>query len=408
MRLLFVGSIYNKNDEKSLIDSSKGGMPIASNVLQWNIIDGILENGLSIDVIGVVPIGSCPQRSKKLLIKSRHLTYRECKYEEIGYINISLLKSFINEKRIKRKIKTWISLSREEDLTVIFYDLNKAYLNIIKWIRKNNCHVKTCLIVPDLTGKMRSDMGYGRLKSLFLKLLSGDIIEDAQNADSYVILTEQVNCIINKKDSPYVVVDGVVDDRLSQFPEYTGDANEKIILYAGNLSVQYNIEMLIEAFETLQEFKDFKLWFCGKGNAENIITEAEKRDPRIHYLGQLSKTELHEIEKKVSFFINPRTNNGDYTKYSFPSKNLEYLLAGRPVIAYKLDGVSDDYDNIFMYIKGGELSDLKTALNDAYNMTHDDLIKKGKEGYDFVIQHNGAKKQAEKILNMLQGMIKKQ
>ena len=408
MRLLFVGSIYNKNDEKSLIDSSKGGLPIASNVLQWNIIDGILENGESIDIISVVPIGSCPQRSKKLFIKSRQLMYRECRYEEIGYINVSLLKSFINEKNIKRKIKTWISLNREEDMIVIFYDLNRVYLNIIKWIRKNNCHVKTCLIVPDLTGKMRNDMGYGRLKSLFLKLLSGDIIEDAQNADSYVILTEQMNRIVNKKDSPYVVVDGVVDDRLSQFPEYTGDANEKIILYAGNLSVQYNIEMLIEAFESLQEFKDFKLWFCGKGNAEKIITEAEKRDPRIHYFGQLSKTELHEIEKKVSFFINPRTNNGEFTKYSFPSKNLEYLLAGRPVIAYRLDGMSDDYDDIFIYVTGEGISNLRKALIYAYNMTHEEVIKKGKKGYDFVLKHNGAKIQTYKIITMLKGVTNQQ
>lgn len=64
LKLLFVGSIYNRNEGKVLIDSSKGGFPIASNVLQWNIIDGIIENGQCIDIIGVVPIGIFSQRSK--------------------------------------------------------------------------------------------------------------------------------------------------------------------------------------------------------------------------------------------------------------------------------------------------------------------------------------------------------
>lgn len=406
MKILFVGSIYNKNSEKALIDSSKGGLPIASNILQWNIIDGMLENGQSIDIIGVVPIGSFPQRSKKLLVQKRHLLYNGSKYEEIGYINISLLKSFVHEKEIKKKIKLWISLNAGDDLVIIFYDLNRAFLNIIKWIKKINCCIKTCLIIPDLSGNMRNDMGYSKLKNLFLGLLNGDVLKDAQNADSYVLLTEQMNRIVNPKGSPYIVIDGVVADTFCQFPEDLRAPNEKILLYAGNLSVQYNMETLIEAFETFPELKDYKLWFCGKGNAEDMIIEAEKRDSRIHYFGQISKAELQEIEKKVSFLINPRTNNGEYTKYSFPSKNLEYLLAGRPVIAYKLDGISDDYDGIFMYVNGEGTLNLRRVLIDAYNMAHEDVIKKGKEGYEFVLEHNGAKKQAQKIITMLKGVTK--
>ena len=117
---------------------------------------------------------------------------------------------------------------------------------------------------------------------------------------------------------------------------------------------------------------------------------------------------MYQIEKKVSFFINPRTNHGEYTKYSFPSKNLEYLLAGRPVIAYKLDGISDDYNDIFMYVIGEGTSNLRKALINAYNMTNEEVIEKGKKGYDFVLEHNGAKEQAYKIITMLKGVTKQQ
>ena len=37
--------------------------------------------------------------------------------------------------------------------------------------------------------------------------------------------------------------------------------------------------------------------------------------------------------------VNPRQNNEEFTKYSFPSKTMEYLASGVPVVAYKLDGI---------------------------------------------------------------------
>ena len=390
MKLLFVGSIYDNNNEKALINSSKVGLPIASNVLQWNIIDGFIENDQSIDLLGVTPIGSFPQRSKRIFIKGRHLTYKGCKYIEVGFINVSLLKSKIWEIKIKQEISAWTANNKCDDLFIIFYDLNRTFLNVIKWLKANDHCAKSCLIVPDLSGNLRNDMGYSRFKYFLLNVLSGDLLNDAQNADCYVFLTEQMNQIVNRNAAPYIVVDGVVSDKMTQPTECLCDPKEKVILYAGNLSVQYNIDKLLLAFESLPEYKDLRLWFCGKGNAVSMIIEAEKSDPRICYLGQISKSELRELEKKVSFFINPRTNNGEYTKYSFPSKNLEYLLAGRPVIAYKLDGMSDDYDGIFMYVEDESIDALKETLRLAAEMSCDEIIERGNKGKVFVVGHNGS------------------
>ena len=47
--------------------------------------------------------------------------------------------------------------------------------------------------------------------------------------------------------------------------------------------------------------------------------------------------------RRADVLVNPRPNEGEYTKYSFPSKNIEYLLSGNPVVGYMLSGMPEDY-----------------------------------------------------------------
>ena len=48
--------------------------------------------------------------------------------------------------------------------------------------------------------------------------------------------------------------------------------------------------------------------------------------------------------------VNPRPGAADFTRYSFPSKTLEYLDAGKPVLAYRNDGIPPEYDEHLLYI----------------------------------------------------------
>ena len=41
--------------------------------------------------------------------------------------------------------------------------------------------------------------------------------------------------------------------------------------------------------------------------------------------------------------MNPRFTGAEYTLYSFPSKNIEYMVSGTPVITTRLAGIPDDY-----------------------------------------------------------------
>ena len=244
-------------------------------------------------------------------------------------------------------------------------------------------------------------MGNNKVKQFLLNLKSGDVLTKSREADFFVLLTEQMKEVLQIGNKPYMILDGIVNDfELKDFPECRIN-EKKVFMYAGALMKQYNVSTLLSAINKINDYDNFEFWFCGKGDAEEQIKLASQKDKRIKYLGFLSKNEVKKIERDVTFYINPRTNEGLYTKYSFPSKNLEYLLAGKPVIAYKLDGISEDYDDVFYYIESNNENALINKLKEMLDMSSAEISSASKKSHDFVLVHNGAKKQAERLINFL-------
>jgi hypothetical protein len=63
----------------------------------------------------------------------------------------------------------------------------------------------------------------------------------------------------------------------------------------------------------------------------------------------LTSAKAKEYIDMADVLVNPRPNNEEYTKYSFPSKNIEYLMTGKPVVGYMLDGMPPIYKE-FMFV----------------------------------------------------------
>ena len=402
MKILFIGLLYNPTEEAALLTHSKVGISVASNLFQWNLIRGInYKNPKNIEVLGSIPFGNFPSLSNKLFCKKTRYNYCGISTKEIGFLNFYLIKHKQRQSAVLKYIKRWTFKNKEDDLFVIFYDLYLPFLNNLKRIRRLSYNIKTGLIVPDLAGKYRNDMGNNKFKQFILNQKSSGILTKSRNADFFILLTEQMKDVLQFGQKPYMIIDGIVNDFEVKDVLEPHISEKRVFMYAGALMKQYNISMLLSAINKLYDYENFEFWFCGKGDAEEEIKKAAQKNKRIKYLGFLSKSEVQRIEKDVTFYINPRTNDGLYTKYSFPSKNLEYLLAGRPVIAYKLDGISKEYDEVFYYIESKNENSLIEKLKNMLDMSLDEITIASKKSHDFVLAHNGAKRQAERLINFL-------
>ena len=220
----------------------------------------------------------------------------------------------------------------------------------------------------------------------------------------YILLTEKMNDIVNKLNRPYVVIEGFLSsERISELKNISvkSENNKKIVMYSGSIYEEYGIKNLIEAF-TLLDRNDCELHLYGNTNMLDYINESISRDSRIKYFGCINLNELLQKQKDAYILVNPRPTNEEYTKYSFPSKTLEYMATGNICVSTKLDGIPNEYDDYLNYFDDYDTNSICDKLNYLLDdKNYDELAKKAKKGAKFVEKNKNDSVSVEKVKKMI-------
>jgi len=396
--MLFLGCLFKEEDEKKILELSNSGVSNAVNTFQWNLLNG-LNNTTSIDIINILPVGTYPKHYKRLFLKTNKWMWKENKDNlEIGAINIPGLKQYLRYKKVKKEIKTRLSNSKRVSNIVIY----STYLPFLKAVYKLDRRVKITLIVTDLP-EFYDLSKVGTLRKILRKIYNYFIYKYLSRIDSFVLLTEQMKKPLKVGERQYIVVEGIADtENIDESNDnlFYKKNDTKIILYTGTLHYQYGIKSLLEAFMLIKN-NDYELWICGSGEAEDEIKKLLFEDKRIKFFGFLAKDEVKKLQQKATVLVNPRPNEGEYTKYSFPSKTMEYMTSGKPVIMYKLDGIPDEYDEYLYYFNGTSPENIATKILEVCEQSEQELILFGQKAKHFVADNKNEIIQAKRILNMI-------
>ena len=167
----------------------------------------------------------------------------------------------------------------------------------------------------------------------------------------------------------------------------------------GTLENEFFIYELAEAFINIGEGE---LWVCGKGAAEEKIKELSEKCDRIKYFGFVKAETAHELRDACDYLINPRRPSGTYTLYSFPSKTVEYMMSGKPIIMYKLEAIPDEYDGYLNYLHASSIEGIAKELKDIFAEDYTQLLDKANKGRKFILEEKSAIKQGRKVLQFLE------
>ena len=162
----------------------------------------------------------------------------------------------------------------------------------------------------------------------------------------------------------------------------------------------FGILHLIEAFKNIDS-PNYRLIICGIGDSEEEIKKSSELDSRIDFLGQLKREDVLSLQKKATVLVNPRQNNEEFTKYSFPSKNLEYLSSGIPLVAYKLDGIPDEYDKYINYVPDNSTDAFASVIQKICELPVGERTEMGRRARDFVLEEKNNVKQTKRILDFI-------
>lgn len=221
-----------------------------------------------------------------------------------------------------------------------------------------------------------------------------------KNAGGYVFLTQQMNDYIKNETKPYVIIEGLVDyeeEEDKHYEDRNDTANKRIILYSGTIHKQYGIKALTEGFIDA-ELDNAELHIYGEGDYKEELTEVCKQHINIKFFGCVLNSDMTKLQKQATILINPRSPREEFTKYSFPSKNMEYLLSGVPVMAALLPGMPEEYRDYMYIIEDCSHVGICRALREVLSKPSEELHKMGQRAQQFVLKEKNKMVQAEKAL----------
>lgn len=402
MKMLFMTNLYPKENEDMIRKKMKFNMYDAANIFQWNIVNGIDKNGFNkMKLYNHIPVDSYPQYFADWLVKGFEFSRNgESKDMNVGFLNIKFLKRiFIDFPFVNKASK---DVKKEKYDVILIYSLYPTFLKSIKKIKRQNNNMKAVAIVADLpqfTSPKKSI-----IQRFFIKYNSNKIQKLIRNLDGFVLLTDQMSKKLGV-DKPYIVVEGMLN------AEYKGGnygikTEENIVFYSGSLNRQYGIVTLLQAFHSIP-YDNYRLVLCGLGNAEEVVNQYCSIDKRIIFKGKVNYDEVIDLQQKSTVLINPRQNIEEFTKYSFPSKTMEYLASGVPVIGYKLDGIPHEYDEYINYVYDNSSESLAKKIIELCEKTYEERKIIGDRGKEFVITQKNNIIQSKKILDFIDNIITK-
>src|SRR5262249_43051363 len=146
----------------------------------------------------------------------------------------------------------------------------------------------------------------------------------------------------------------------------------------------------------------FLLWIVGDGELASAVRKAAATDRRIQYFGKLSRLDLLATYAAADVLVNPHSTTLLTARYVFPSKLLEYLASGRPVITTATPDIAVNYGNLCTTLDREEAQALADAIMRIAAMPVMDRLARCDEARVAVIERCAWSRQGQRLVRFLE------
>lgn len=402
---LFLGGVFPRDDEAAIVARSRGPIQNAANALQWTLIQGFDEAlGEPITLLNAMFVGSYPRLYRDAWVRGGSWSHAPgARDQSIGFLNLFGVKHVWRTVALAWAARRWASSARgSARRCIVVYSMHAPFLVAAAAAKRVDPSLKICLIVPDLPEHMNLSGQRGAALRL-LKVLDRKVMDAVMGSvDCFVTLTRFMAEPLGVGTRPWIVMEGAVNPGdACEGASAPGSETQKVVLYTGTLHKAYGILELLEAFALVPD-PDVQLWICGAGEAEGEVKETSLRDPRVRYLGQVSRQEVLSLQRRATVLVNPRLDRGEFTRYSFPSKLLEYLLSGTLAIVRRLPGMPDEYFDHLIVADGDSAASLAAKIVEVCALPPAVRSRRGEAARRFVIEQKNGTTQARRILELIE------
>lgn len=221
--------------------------------------------------------------------------------------------------------------------------------------------------------------------------------------DGLVVLTDAISEDFAPKVKAIKVEGGVDEARapVTKSNRHTQSERTFTFMYAGGLSPFNGVQLLLDGFALLNG-EQYRLVVAGSGPEEATVRAAVAGDARIEYLGVLNHERLYAQYELADALINPRPSGRRSNRYVFPSKLLEYLATGKPVVTTATVEIAKEYGAYVVTIEDETPEGLARTLSEVACRESTDLQELGEAARRFVLGEKTWRAQGRRIASFLQ------
>ena len=398
MDVLLLCGYFEPKYQQEISEKTKTWVENAANTFQQRLIAGLKKQDINLQVVSAPFIGPWPTAYEDKAFKGFKAGESTENIQYVPFNNIWGYRNISRTAVLKKSVKEFVRHTKAEKKAIIVYCPHTPFLEAAVYGKQLDKSIHIHMVVPDLPQYMNLSKKAHPVYDFFKKIDIHKMEKLIAHVDSFMLLTEYMAEKLNVGKRPYIVVEGITDKQ--QAAPNKREKHGKKVAYAGKLVEAFGAKRLIEAFELIED-PQASLHICGGGELKPYVEEMCKKDSRIHYHGVVSAEKANEILQQADVLVNPRQNDDEYTKYSFPSKNIEYLMTGNAVIAYMLDGMPKEYAAFFNVPKSNQIESLAEAMHEAMNESPVERATKNKMIRDYIESHCGASSVAKRIVNLI-------
>ncbi len=384
MDILYMGYFCNEKLFNQLVRAGSKGSH-ARQQLEMKLLDGFIEvlGDNRLEIVSYLPLFESVKRSARggEVYHGIKIHYLWCDKHKIS----SLIHAF---RKNLSYIRHWCKGKKEK--VVLSYSTNIIHVVPLFLLRKIYKFKVVSLCSEVSTFRRKENMNlFGFINRKVTSFLDNGF-------DGYILLSEYMNEVINNRKKPYIVMEGVAKEpRLLE-----GLKKEHAVLYAGGLSEDNGIKILLDGF-VQAEIPRLQLWICGEGALEETVQAYVNNYKNIRFFGIISNEQVQKLEQEAELLAAPRYSKNEFTKYSFPSKTIEYMSSGTPTVLTRLKGIPKEYFSYAYVLEDESAKGVCALLKRVFQESEQERKELGQKAKEFVLERKNGQVQAQKVLDFL-------
>lgn len=382
--------------EMNAILQMDSNMPIQTHVFAWALVGALRSADITVTLLSSAPVSNYP-RNPRVRFAGGPFIFDGVQGETLGFVNILILKHLsrfaacmLGGTRALRRWRPDVLMIHGVHSPFLWYGL----------ISRTFTGAKSVVVVTDPPGVVLPSDGVlaKTLKNIDIRLVKRAL----RLMDGVVVLTAPLATDF-AQGRPSLVMEGILATETTpisfRLPHRMFRA-----MYAGGLFDGSGVDRLVNAVLALPT-EDVRLAIFGKGPLGPWIDSRGAADERIEPVQFVAHDVVLERYATSDLLVLPRPVEQDFVRYSFPSKLLEYMASGTPVLTTRLAGIPDEYEPYLYFIDDDSVEGIEHSLRATMAVPADERASKGRAAAKFVAETRSCSVQGARIRGFLAEIV---